>query len=117
MATVQNVSAVTAACLLIRKSLFEEVGGLDEELKVALSDVDLCLKVKAAGYLNLWTPFAELVHHESPSRGHDTTVAKAKRLAHEQRVLSARWGEQLLSDPYYSPNLSTDHVDFSVRVH
>jgi GT2 family glycosyltransferase len=117
MATVQNVSAVTAACLLIRKSLFEEVGGLDEQLKVALSDVDLCLKVKAAGYLNLWTPFAELVHHESPSRGHDTTVAKAKRLAHEQRVLSARWGEQLLSDPYYSPNLSTDHADFSVRVH
>ncbi len=117
MATIQNVSAVTAACLLIRKSLFEEVRGFDEELKVALSDVDLCLKVRAAGYLNLWTPFAELVHHESPSRGHDTTVAKAKRFAHEQRVLSARWGEQLLSDPYCSSHLSTDHVDFSVRVH
>jgi GT2 family glycosyltransferase len=118
MLTVQNVSAVTAACMLIRKAVFDEIGGFDEkELKVALSDIDLCLKVGAAGYLNLWTPFAELIHHESTSRGHDTTPAKAKRLADERRILCARWGAQLIFDPYYSPNLTYDHEDFSVRVH
>jgi GT2 family glycosyltransferase len=118
MSTIQNVTAVTAACLTIRKSVFDGVGGFDErELKVALNDVDLCLKVRAAGYLNLWTPFAELVHHESVSRGRDARPARARRLGQERNVLRARWGEALVRDPYYSPNLTDDREDFSVRVH
>jgi GT2 family glycosyltransferase len=118
MSTIQNVMAVTAACLVIRKSVFAEVGGFDErELKVALSDIDLCLKLRAAGYLNVWTPFAELVHHESVSRGRDSRPARARRLAQERNVLRVRWGEALFCDPYYSPNLTDDREDFSVRVH
>jgi GT2 family glycosyltransferase len=113
--TVQNVSAVTAACLLIRKDVFDQVGGLDESLTVAFNDVDFCLKVRAAGYLNLWTPFATLVHHESVSRGHDVTPAKARRFADEYAAMQRRWGAELLSDPYYSPHLSYDREDFSVR--
>jgi GT2 family glycosyltransferase len=114
--TLQNVSAVTAACLLIRKRVFEEVGGLDEkELPVTLNDVDLCLKVRSAGYRNLWTPFAELVHHASVSRGRDYSPAKAKRMTHERSVVYARWGAHLSCDPYYSPNLTGDREDFSVR--
>jgi O-antigen biosynthesis protein len=118
MSTVQNVSAVTAACLVIRKSVFDQVGGFDQEaLKVALNDVDLCLKVRAVdGYLNLWTPFAELIHHESVSRGSGGAV-EARRAWQERNVMRARWGEALLRDPYYSPNLSDDREDFSIRVH
>jgi GT2 family glycosyltransferase len=113
---VQNVSAVTAACLLIRKSVFDQVCGLDEsELKIALNDVDLCLKVRAAGYRNLWTPFAELIHHESISRGRDYSPAKAQRLLHEVNTLRRRWGPAIFSDPYYSPHLSYDAENFSLR--
>jgi O-antigen biosynthesis protein len=112
---VQNVSAVTAACLLIRRQVFDEVGGLDESLTVAFNDVDFCLKVRAAGYRNLWTPFAELIHHESVSRGRDLTPAKAKRFADEYATMQRRWGADLLSDPYYSPHLTYDREDFSLR--
>jgi GT2 family glycosyltransferase len=112
----QNLSAVTAACLVIRKEVFFKVGGLDEkELKVAYNDVDLCLKVIAAGYRNLCTPFAELIHHESISRGHDYTPAKARRLFSESNALRRRWGSAIFSDPYYSPHLTYDREDFSVR--
>src|ERR1044071_1301663 len=83
LTTVQNVSAVTAACLLVRRRVFDEVGGLDEGLAVAFNDVDFCLKVRAAGYLNVWTPFAELIHHESMSRGRDLSPAKSRRFAGE----------------------------------
>jgi O-antigen biosynthesis protein len=114
----QNVSAVTAACLLMRKEVFDRVGGFDEtELKVAYNDVDLCLKVRAAGYLNLWTPFAELIHHESVSRGGDYTPAKARRFASEANTLRRRWGDALFHDPYYSPHLTYDGEDFSLRVY
>jgi GT2 family glycosyltransferase len=112
---VQNVSAVTAACLVIRRQVFDQVGGLDESLTVAFNDVDFCLKVRAAGYLNLWTPFATLVHHESVSRGHDVTPAKARRFADEHAAMQRRWGAELLYDPYYSPHLTYDREDFSVR--
>lgn len=114
--TVQNVSAVTAACLLIRKEVFEEVGGLDESLAVAFNDVDFCLKLRAAGYRNVWTPFAELIHHESLSRGRDFTPAKAQRFAGEYATMQQRWGQQLLNDPYYSPHLTYDAEDFSLRL-
>jgi GT2 family glycosyltransferase len=113
---VQNVSAVTAACLLVRRQVFDQVGGLDEGLTVAFNDVDFCLKVRAAGYLNLWTPFAELIHHESVSRGRDLTPAKARRFADEYATMQRRWGAELLSDPYYSPHLTYDREDFSLRL-
>ncbi len=89
---------------------------MDEvDLKIALNDVDLCLKVREAGYLNLWTPFAELIHHESVSRGQDFTPAKAQRLLAEINAFRRRWGAALFFDPYYSPNLTNDREDFSVR--
>jgi len=113
---VHEVSAVTAACLVIRREVFDAVGGLDEGLTVAFNDVDFCLKVRAAGYLNLWTPFAELVHHESVSRGRDLTPAKAKRFADEYATMQRRWGARLLSDPYYSPHLTYDREDSSLRL-
>jgi GT2 family glycosyltransferase len=111
-----EVSAVTAACLVIRRNIFEAVGGFDESLAVAFNDVDFCLKVRAAGYLNLWTPFAELIHHESVSRGSDLTPAKAKRFATEYEAMQRRWGMQLLQDPYYSPHLTYDREDSSLRL-
>lgn len=111
----QNVSAVTAACLLVRKSVFDEVGGFDEGLAVAFNDVDFCLRVRASGYLNVWTPFAELVHHESVSRGRDLSPAKSRRFASEFATMQQRWGRELLNDPYYSPHLTYDREDFSLR--
>ena len=113
---VQNVSAVTAACLLVRRHVFDQVGGLDESLTVAFNDIDFCLKVRAAGYRNLWTPFATLTHRESVSRGQDFTPAKARRFADEYAMMQRRWGADLLADPYYSPHLTYDRNDFSVRL-
>ena len=112
----QTLSAVTAACLLVRKTVYEKVGGLDEEhLKVAFNDVDFCLKVRAAGYRNLWTPHAELYHYESISRGHEDTPEKQKRFQLEVETMKKRWGQHLNVDPYYSPNLTKAREDFSVR--
>jgi O-antigen biosynthesis protein len=111
-----NVSAVTAACLLVRRHVYDQVGGLDESLTVAFNDVDFCLRVAAAGYLNLWTPFAALIHHESVSRGRDLTAAKARRFADEHAIMRRRWGAALLDDPYYSPHLTRDAEDFSLRL-
>ena len=116
LCAVHEVSAVTAACLVVRREVFDAVGGLDEGLTVAFNDVDFCLKVRAAGYLNLWTPFAELIHHESASRGRDLTPAKARRFAAEYATMQRRWGAQLLNDPYYSPHLTYDREDFSLRL-
>jgi len=113
---VQNLSAVTAACLLIRKAVFDEVGGLNEEhLTVAYNDVDLCLKVREAGYRNLWTPHAELYHHESVSRGQDDNTKKRARAAGEVAYMRRTWGEALDGDPAYNPNLTLVHEDFSLR--
>ncbi|WP_444939898.1 glycosyltransferase family 2 protein [Microbulbifer sp. ZKSA004] len=112
---VQNLSAVTGACLFLRKSIFEKVGGLEEKhLAVAFNDVDLCLKVREAGYQNLWTPYAELYHHESVSRGADNTLTKRRRAQREADYLRSRWGNLLDSDPAYNPNLTLVHEDFSL---
>jgi GT2 family glycosyltransferase len=113
---VHEVSAVTAACLMVRREVFEAVGGLDEGLTVAFNDVDFCLKVRAAGYRNLLTPFATLVHHESVSRGRDLTPVKARRFADEYATMQRRWGSDLLNDPYYSPHLTYDREDYSLRL-
>jgi GT2 family glycosyltransferase len=112
---VHGVSAVTGACLLIRKSIYLEVDGLNEtDLKVAFNDVDFCLKVRAAGYQNVWTPFAELYHHESATRGYEDTAEKKDRFAREVAHMHEKWGELLNKDPYYSPNLTLSHEDFSL---
>lgn len=113
---VQNLSAVTAACLLLRRAVFEEVGGLNEaDLAVAYNDVDLCLKVREAGYRNLWTPYAELYHHESVSRGEDNTPEKRARWLGEMNYMKRTWGEGLSQDPAYNPNLTLVYEDFSLR--
>ncbi len=110
----QELSAVTAACLVVRAAVFAEVAGLDEVLEVAFNDVDLCLRIRQAGYRNVWTPYAELVHHESASRGHDDTPAKRARSEREIGLLRRRWGQTLLRDPFYNPNLSHVAADFSI---
>jgi GT2 family glycosyltransferase len=107
---------VTAACLLVRRDVYEAVGGLDQNnLTVAFNDVDFCLKVRAAGYLNLWTPYAELYHHESKSRGFDQTSEKAARFMKEIEYMKKQWKTHLLVDPFYSPNLTLDTEDFSLK--
>ena len=103
----QNLSAVTAACMLVRKETYQELNGFDEtSLPVAFDDVDFCLRLGRAGYRVVWTPHAELVHHESASRGIEDTSDKQRRFLSEIRYMEETWGEQLLNDPYYNPNLS-----------
>ena len=109
----QEFLAVTAACLLVRREIYVQVGGLDESLKVAFNDVDFCLRVHAAGYRNVWTPFAELIHHESVTRGHEDTPEKQQRFAGEVAILQSRWPEWIANDPCYSPNLTNLSEDFS----
>lgn len=111
-----TLSAVTAACLLIRTSIYREVGGLDEKLVVAFNDVDFCLRVREAGYRNVWTPFAELYHHESASRGYEDTPEKIARFGSEMEFVRDRWGDALLCDPFYSPNLTLDTTDFALTM-
>lgn len=111
----QNLSAVTAACLLVRKNIYNEVGGLNEEsLKVAFNDVDFCLKVRSKGYNNLWTPYAELYHHESISRGHEDTPEKQARFKQEVEYMKKTWGDILRRDPYYNDNLTKTKENFSI---
>lgn len=111
---VQNLSAVTGACLVIRRQIFQQVGGLDEKLQVAFNDVDFCLRVREAGYRNVWTPFAELYHHESASRGADKTPEQTHRFVSEVRRMETRWHDLLQADPAYNPNLSLDDLNFGL---
>jgi GT2 family glycosyltransferase len=110
----QNFSAVTGACLVVKKALFEQVGGLnDQELAVGFNDVDFCLKLVEAGYRNVWTPHAELIHHESATRGQDNSPEKQRRAEKELRYMRKRWGDKLYIDPAYNPNLSDGRDDMS----
>lgn len=112
---VQNFSAVTAACLMVRKAVFQSVGGFEvESLKVAFNDVDFCLKVGKLGLRNLWTPYAELYHYESKSRGHDVTPEKRVRFLAEVDYMRRTWGIGHYRDPYYHPFLTRDYEDFSI---
>ena len=111
----QNYTAVTAACLVVRKAVYQQVGGLDEKsLAVAFNDIDFCLKVYAAGYRNLWTPFAELYHHESATRGAEDTPEKHERFRGEVETMLARWADLIRHDPAYNPNLSLELTDFTL---
>jgi GT2 family glycosyltransferase len=112
--SIQNVSAVTGACLVVRKNVYLEVGGLNEvDLAVAMNDVDFCLRLMEAGYRNLFTPFATLYHHESMSRGRDDTEQKQAVFRKESGYMRQRWGNLLDRDPAYNPNLTLLHEDFS----
>lgn len=111
----QELSAVTAACLLTWKALYQRLGGLDEEhLKVAFNDVDYCLRVGDAGYRVIWTPHARLFHHESASRGQDSTPEKLRRTRAEADYVRKRWAQRMGHDPFYNPNLSYERPDFSL---
>ncbi len=105
---VRNCSAVTAACMLVRRDVFERVGGFDENMPVGFNDVDFCMRVLRAGYRIVWTPFAVLYHHESASRGRSVDPKDVE-------FMRNRWGEALLNDPYYNPNLTLQMPDYSLR--
>jgi GT2 family glycosyltransferase len=110
----QELTAVTGACLLVRRRVFDEVGGLDERLQVAFNDIDFCLRLRERGYHNVWTPFAELYHHESASRGSEDTDEKKARFAGEIQFMKDRWTAVLLDDPAYNPNLSLQSLHFDL---
>ena len=106
---------MTAACLIVRKSVYEKAGGLDEEnLQVAFNDVDFSLRVRKLGLFNVWTPYAELYHLESASRGSDNTAEKRERFIREINYMMTTWKDELADDPYYSPHLTRTRGDFSV---
>lgn len=107
-ALLQEMTAVTGACLMVRRCVYEQVGGLNEDLAVAFNDIDFCLKVRQQGYRNIWTPFAECCHHESLSRGDDASPQKAARFELEVQYMQSTWGDTLAYDPVYNPNLSLD---------
>ena len=110
---VQNLSAVTGACLLTKRSVFEEVGGFDENLKIAFNDVDYCLKVTKKNYEIIYTPYAELYHHESITRGANNSPLKIEIHNKEVHFMLSKWKNTLEYDPYYSINLTIDNEDFS----
>ena len=111
-----DLSAVTAACMMVPKEVFDAVGGFTEELAVAFNDIDLCMKIRSSGYLIVYNPFAELYHYESKSRGLENTPEKKSRFGRELKYFQKKWPEILRDgDPYYSPNLSMITQDFSLR--
>ena len=111
----QELSAVTAACLVVKRSTYQEVGGLNEDqLAVAFNDVDFCLRLREAGYRNLWTPRATLYHLESASRGSDLAPEKATRFAKEVAYMKQRWADELLNDPFYNKNLTLEGVNMDL---
>lgn len=113
----QDVTAVTGACLLVKKELYDRLGGLDESFAVALNDVDFCLRLREEGYLNVFNPYCELYHFESRSRGLDDRDEKAERYDRESAHFREKWKEALSKgDPYYNPNFSLDYSDFTLQV-
>ena len=115
LVVVSTVSAVTAACVVMKKTSFEEVLGFDaENLAVAFNDIDLCLKISQRGYRNVWTPFAELYHHESLSRGSDEMPEHVARFESESKFMRHKWGTLLDDDPFYNPNLNIASADFTL---
>lgn len=104
--------AVTAACMLVRKSNYLAIGGMEEGLAVAFNDVDFCLRLHQAGLACVYTPYAEMVHHESASRGNDLSDSQRDRFMSEEKFMHERWGDLLRNDPFFSPNLSLEHSDF-----
>jgi GT2 family glycosyltransferase len=112
---VQTVSCVTAACMVLRRAVYEELGGLDEvNLPVAYNDVDFCLRLRERGYRVVWTPHAELDHLESATRGRDSNRENIGRARREFQYMQHRWGAALARDPFYSPNLTLSSEDYGL---
>lgn len=112
----QDLSAVTAACMMVKKSVYEEVGGLSENLKVAFNDIDFCLKIRKAGYLVVYNPYAELYHYESKSRGQEDSLEKMERFNNEIETFRMKWPEILENgDPYYNVNLSLMGTPYTIK--
>ena len=111
----QNLSAVTGACMLIRRNVWNELNGLNENYAVAFNDVDFCMRIRQADYLIVWTPFAELFHYESKSRGNDNDdPVKMERLNKEASYFMQEWKKELdVGDPYYNPNLTLNKDNFA----
>ncbi len=113
----REVSAVTGACLMVRKSVYLEVGGMGEDFVVALNDIDFCLKIRAAGYKILFNPYAKLFHYESKSRGYEDTAEKQERFQAEITKLQTKWEEEIKAgDPFYNQNLTLHRADYSMDV-
>ena len=113
----QDVTAVTGACLMVKKALWDELGGLSPEFEISLNDVDFCLRLRKLGKLNVFTPFAELYHYESVSRGLDDQGEKAERYNRESELFRTKWKAELeAGDPYYNPNFSLDRSDYSLKI-
>ena len=112
----QDLSAVTAACMMVKRSVFEETGGFEEKLSVAFNDVDFCLRIRKKGYLVVYDPYVELYHYESKSRGTEDSKEKVRRFQEEIEFMRCRW-EKLLKqgDPYYNKNLSLTKWNYSLR--
>ena len=112
----QDLTAVTAACMMLPRKVWEETGGLDESFEVTFNDVDLCMRIRQKGYLIVFTPYAELYHYESKSRKADDTPEKRARFVGEVERFQARWAKELeAGDPYYNPNFSLDDANFTIR--
>jgi glycosyltransferase involved in cell wall biosynthesis len=111
----QNCSAVTGACMAVRKEVFEELGGFDEvNLGVTFNDIDFCLRLTERGYRVVWTPYANLIHHESASRGHQRTPEEQAEFLRAADYMQQTWGAQLMHDPFYNPNLSLNPPGFEI---
>ncbi len=114
--SVTNYSAVTAACLMIRRSVYDEVGGMDENLEVEYNDVDFCLKIMDAGYNNVYVPDVVLYHYESATRGHPhQNKVSYERHLREVKYFKEKWDKYIKRDPFYHPNLTLDRQDFSMN--
>lgn len=100
---------------MVKKELFDLVGGFDERLEIAFNDVDFCLKLLQRGFYNVWLPHVRMVHYESKSRGYEDTPEKQERFLREIQLMRERWGHHIGSDPFYNPNLSQDKGDFLLR--
>lgn len=112
----QNLSAVTAACLMMKKEIFSKINGFDEKFAIAFNDVDLCMRIRKEGYLIVWTPYAEAYHYESVSRGYEDTIEKQERFNNEVTKFKIKWEKELKKgDPYYNINLTLDREDFGLK--
>jgi hypothetical protein len=105
----QDLSCTTAGCMVIRKDVFDAIGGFDERFEIAFNDVDLCIRVRHAGWRVMWTPAAMLYHYEGASLGRHDSPARSEKFAEEERMMWDLWGTYLANDPYYNPNLSLAH--------
>jgi O-antigen biosynthesis protein len=113
---VQNMSAVTGACMMVKRKVFEDVGLFPSEFHNSYNDVDLCIRIRKAGYLIVWTPYAEAYHFESKSRGYNTTHEKKRKQAKEIALFKAKWKNELAAgDPYYNCNFSLDSANYRIK--